>query len=100
MAIRTTEEVKKIVREYYTLLLKAGLPLEKVILFGSFSRGEQTEYSDIDIAVVLKEYAIDKFNTRLELMKYSRDFVDVIEPHPFLSTDFDDSNPFVAEILK
>ena len=36
MAIRTTEEVKKIVREYYTLLLKAGLPLEKVILFGSF----------------------------------------------------------------
>ena len=100
MAIRTTEEVKKIVREYYTLLMKAGLPLEKVILFGSFSRGEQTEYSDIDIAVVLREYAIDKFNTRLELMKYSRGFDEVIEPHPFLSTDFDDSNPFAAEILE
>ena len=100
MAIRTTEEVKKIVREYFTLLMKVGLPLEKVILFGSFSRGEQTEYSDIDIAVVLKEYAVDKFNTRLELMKYSREFDDVIEPHPFLSTDFNDSNPFAAEILK
>jgi len=100
MAIRTTEEVKKIVLEYCTLLVKAGLPLEKVILFGSFSRGEQTEYSDIDIAVVLKEYAVDKFNTRLELMKYSREFDEVIEPHPFLSTDFDDSNPFVAEILE
>lgn len=100
MAIRTTEEVKRIVREYYSLLLKAGLPLEKVILFGSFSRGEQTEYSDIDIAVVLREYTIDKFNTRLELLKYSREFDEVIEPHPFLSSDFDDSNQFATEILE
>ena len=100
MAIRTTEEVKKIVRDYYKLLLKAGLPLEKVFLFGSFSRGEQTEYSDIDIAVVLKEYTVDKFTTRLQLLKYSREFDAIIEPHPFLSSDFKDQDQFATEILE
>ena len=80
--------------------MKAGLPLERVILFGSYSLNEQKEDSDIDIAVVLKEYAVDRFNTRLELMKYSREFEEVIEPHPFLISEFDDSNPFIYEILK
>ena len=100
MAIRTTEEIREIVRRYYTILLKAGLPLEKVILFGSYARCEQKENSDIDIAVVLKEYSSDRFNTRLTLMKYSREFEEVIEPHPFLASEFDNSDPFVSEILK
>ena len=100
MAVRTTEEVTKIVHEYYKILLAAGLPVEKIILFGSFSSGVQTEYSDIDIAVVLREYIIDKFNTRLELMKYTREFDEVIEPHPFLTSEFDDPNPFASEILE
>jgi uncharacterized protein len=80
--------------------MKAGLPLEKVILFGSYSSNEQKDDSDIDLAVVLKEYSVDRFNTRLELMKYSREFEEVIEPHPFLFSEFDDSNPFISEILK
>ena len=82
------------------MLVNAGLPLEKVILFGSYSRNEQNEDSDIDLAVVLKEYSNDRFDTRLELMKYSREFEEVIEPHPFLASEFNSSDPFMAEILK
>jgi predicted nucleotidyltransferase len=99
MAIRTAEEIKEIVHRYYRILVKSGLPVEKVILFGSYTRGEQTENSDIDLAVVLKEYSSDRFNTRLMLMKYSRDFEDVIEPHPFLASEFNNYDPFAAEIL-
>ena len=92
--------MKHIAIEYSLLLLKAGLPLEKAILFGSYSSESQKEYSDIDLAIVLKEYHKDRFNTRLRLMKYSRDFDDVIEVHPFLSSEFDKSNPFVKEIIE
>lgn len=99
MAVRTTEDARKLARKYYMLLLKAGLPVEKVILFGSYSRNEQKEYSDIDIAVVLKEYINDRFDTRLELMKYAREFEDIIEPHPFLVPEFDETEPFASEIL-
>ncbi|MDR3625394.1 MAG: nucleotidyltransferase domain-containing protein [Ignavibacteriaceae bacterium] len=99
MADRTIEDASRIAHEYFMLLLKAGLPVKKVILFGSYSRKEQNESSDIDIAVVLKEYHKDKFETRLELMKYAREFEDVIEPHPFLVSEFDETEPFASEIL-
>lgn len=100
MAVRTSEEIKKIVKKYYENLIQAGLPVEKIFLFGSYAQNEQDEYSDIDVAVVLKEFLGDRFNTRLVLMKYAREFNENIEPHPFLNSEFDQSNPFVKEILQ
>jgi len=100
MAVRSTEELKDIVKRYYHILLREGFPVEKVLLFGSFTRNRQRENSDIDLAVVLSKFSTDRFNTRLELMKFARDFDEVIEPHPFLSSEFDESDPFVSEILK
>jgi predicted nucleotidyltransferase len=76
------------------------LPVEKIILFGSYARNMANENSDIDLAVILKEIKEDRFTTRLELMKYCRGFEDVIEPHPFLDKDFNLGNPFAAEIMK
>jgi len=35
MAVKSSKEVDEIVKRYYTLLIRAGFPLEKVILFGS-----------------------------------------------------------------
>ena len=100
MAIRTTEQVTNTIKNYYSLLLRAGFPIKKIILFGSYSSGKQAENSDIDIAVVLKKFTDDKFSTRLQLMKFCRGFDEVIEPHPFLEKDFNNSNPFVSEIIK
>lgn len=99
MAVKSSKEVNEIVKRYYNLLIKAGFPLEKVILFGSNTRNEQNENSDIDIAVVLKNYSKDRFTTRLELMRFSREFEEIIEPHPFLSAELDGSNPFISEII-
>ncbi|MFA6597762.1 MAG: nucleotidyltransferase domain-containing protein [Ignavibacteriaceae bacterium] len=100
MALRTTKEISEIVRRYRAILLEAGFPLERIILFGSFASNKQKVYSDIDVAVVLKNYSSDRFIARLELMKYSREFEEVIEPHPFLTNEFDKSNPFVCDILE
>jgi len=38
MAVKSSKEVDEIVKRYYTLLIRAGFPLEKVILFGSNTR--------------------------------------------------------------
>ena len=100
MVILTVEYAKQIAHNYFMRLLKAGLPVEKVILFGSYSRAEQKESSDIDLAVVFKEYSKDRFDTRLELMKYAREFDEVIEPHPFLMSEFDETEPFASEIIQ
>ncbi len=100
MVARTTEEIKEIVKKYYRILLQSGIPVEKVFLFGSYKRNEQTNYSDIDVAVVLREYLDDRFNTRLTLMKYAREFDVIIEPHPFILSEFDRTNPFANEIIQ
>jgi uncharacterized protein len=100
MAVKSVEEIKEIVKRYYKILLQEGYPVEKILLFGSFARNRQSENSDIDLAIVLRKFTKDRFNTRLELMKFTREFEEVIEPHPFLSSEFEDSDPFVSEILK
>ncbi len=100
MAVRTTEEIKKIAKRYYKILLHQGYPVEKVLLFGSYARNNQVDGSDIDLAIVLAKFSQDRFNTRVELMNFTRDFDEVIEPHPFLASEIDDPDPFLAEILK
>jgi predicted nucleotidyltransferase len=82
------------------MLIDKGMPVTKIFLFGSYSRNEENNESDIDLAVVLKSYNIDRFTTRLELMKYSRNFDMIIEPHPFLDSDFNETNAFSGNIIK
>lgn len=46
------DEILQIFSKY--LYKISGPKLDKIILFGSYARGEQTEYSDIDVLVLLK----------------------------------------------
>ena len=100
MAYRSIEEIRDIVSRFYKMLLNDGLPVEKVFLFGSQVKTEKNDDSDIDIAIILKSYSKDRFTTRLELMKYCRLFDAVIEPHPFLASEFNESDPFSANIVR
>jgi len=100
MAVRSIEEIKDIVKRYYSILIQEGYPVEKILLFGSYAGNKQHESSDIDLAVVLRKFSKDRFDTRLELMKFARDFEEVIEPHPFLLSEFDEPDPFIYEILR
>ena len=71
----------------------------KIVLFGSYAKGNFNSDSDIDIAVVLKDYA-NVLDVQLELMRIRRKIDSRIEPHPFRESEFDLANPLVYEILK
>ena len=48
-------KIKKILIEFKEKLIELyGAKLKEVILYGSYARGEETEDSDIDLAIVLK----------------------------------------------
>jgi uncharacterized protein len=87
------------IAQKYTGALKDNFDLVKVILFGSYARGNYTDDSDIDIAVVLNDYD-NLLDIQLELMRVRRNIDSRIEPHPFRKKDFDMSNPLVNEIVK
>lgn len=71
----------------------------RIVLFGSYAKGNFNEDSDIDIAVVFKDYS-NLLDMQLELMRIRRKIDSRIEPHPFRESEFEISNPIVNEILK
>lgn len=50
------QEVLKTVRSYVRAARRAGIHVEKAILFGSHARGAAREESDIDLAVIAPEF--------------------------------------------
>jgi uncharacterized protein len=84
----------------YTDILKKEMKVEKVILYGAYSKGSQREDSDIDVAVVSSDFSGDMLEDQLKLMKLRRSIDLRIEPMPFLPEEFNECNPFVNEIIQ
>jgi predicted nucleotidyltransferase len=87
------------IAQEYADIIKTHFDYKKVILFGSYAKGNFHEDSDIDIAVVFTDYN-NRMDRQLELMKLTRKIDSRIEPHPFRENEFEISNPFVNEIIK
>jgi predicted nucleotidyltransferase len=60
--------------------IKNFFPIEKIILFGSFAKGTNHTWSDIDIAVVVKSFEFDFFEAYRQLGNVSLKLDTRIEP--------------------
>ena len=87
------------IAQAYANEVKNHFNYKKVILFGSFVKGNYNESSDIDIAIVFMDYD-NRIDRQVELMKLTRNIDSRIEPHPFRENEFNLSNPIVSEIVK
>ncbi|MCD6570250.1 MAG: nucleotidyltransferase domain-containing protein [Deltaproteobacteria bacterium] len=93
-------EVLTIVTKYLSALKKAGIDLQKAYLYGSYARGTIRKDSDIDIAVISKDFTGIRFDDALKICRYRLDIDLRIEPMPFRPEDFTEENPLAAEIIK
>ncbi len=82
----------------YASAVKSKYSFAKIILFGSYAKGNFNEDSDIDIAIVLKDFK-NLIEIQLDLMRLRRKIDSRIEPHPFRERDFNKTNPIVNEIM-
>lgn len=87
------------IAQRYAHAVKLNFNYIRIILFGSYAKGNFNEDSDIDIAVVFKDYS-NSIDMQLELMRLRRKIDSRIEPHPFRESEFELSNPIVSEIVK
>lgn len=92
-------ETVKLIAERFAELLKNEMKINSVYLYGSVVNECSTKGSDIDIAVISNDFTGDCVDDIFRLMKIRRKVDNRIEPHPFKSSEFDSSNPFVKEIL-
>ena len=69
-AIKLARSYKKLITPYF--------PENRTYLFGSYSKGQQTENSDIDICIILKDEitAKERIEIRTELLKKLIDLID------------------------
>ena len=85
--------------QQYAAAIHSKFDFNRIILFGSYAKGNFHEDSDIDIAVIFDDYS-NRLDMQLELMRLRRKIDSRIEPHPFRESEFVSSNPLVYEILK
>lgn len=83
--------------------LASEIPVEEIILFGSYAHGNPKEHSDIDLAII-SDWFRDK--TRIESMQYlsrvAANYNTLIEAIPFTAGEYRelDRRTFLARILK
>jgi predicted nucleotidyltransferase len=100
---QTRRQITTLIRRYIAALEARGIPVERVILFGSYASGNPDEWSDIDIAVISP-----KFDTLSLLERYeqlglaNRNLHAPLDVVGFSSTQVTHCEPesFLAEILR
>ena len=87
------------VRNYAREVRNAGVNLKKVILYGSFAKGLQHEWSDIDVALVADDFSGIGFldTPRFSRINLKKPYIR-IEPKTYPTDYFQTGDPFVEEI--
>ena len=75
----------------------SGVHLERTIIFGSYAKGNQNKRSDIDVALVSKDFTGSGFYDCRRINPFIIKVDSRIEPHPFTTEDFTRDNLFVAQ---
>lgn len=91
------EKVRRLVEEYAELVV-SNMVVNKIILYGSYARGDFRKDSDIDVAVVVPRSSIsdDILKDMAKLFKLRRSISNDIEP--VLLIDEEDPSGFLDSI--
>ncbi|HHT9159341.1 MAG: hypothetical protein A2068_04450 [Ignavibacteria bacterium GWB2_35_6b] len=95
-----SDEILEKLKRFLSMVSASGLHIERAILFGSYAKGTGSTWSDIDIALVSKDFTGVGFYDRKRINPFLIKVDSRIELHPYRSEDFTEENPFVKEILK
>lgn len=88
------------IQRFLAKLDEHGIRVETAYTFGSYAKGIENRWGDIDVAVVSSDFSNDRFEERIRLMKLASEIDSRIEPVPFRPDTFIDEDPLVWEIKK
>jgi predicted nucleotidyltransferase len=90
--------VINLIRLYIDRLKENNIPVERVLLFGSYMKETPREDSDIDIAVISSAFKGDRYLDRRRIVPLRRGIDSRIEPIPFTPGDYADGSILIDEI--
>lgn len=93
--------INKIINRYRQTMMAQGIPVQKLILFGSYAKNNATTASDIDLCIVSPIFGKSRFDERVRLSQIATQVSDLLEPHPYNLTDLNNQwDPLAVEIKK
>lgn len=96
---KINKEIMNTIKTYIEKV-KSIYEIEAIIIFGSYAKGLENENSDIDIAIVSKDFK-DLLDDGAKLSGMTWKIDTRIEPHPIELNDYiKKDNPFIKEIIK
>jgi predicted nucleotidyltransferase len=90
----------RVIKEFINALKREGINIDRVILFGSYARGNARPDSDIDIAIISKDFGKDRVEEGMTLFRIAGKIDPRLEPIPFSIKVFENDTwvPLVYEI--
>jgi len=79
---------------------KHGISIQAMYFFGSRTKGDEKQSSDMDVCVVSPDFSGDRVEDLKQLYKLAGHISLFIEPHSFLPEEFDDKYNFLAQEIK
>jgi len=82
--------------------VKNAVPVDRAFLFGSYANGTATEQSDIDVCFFSHSFeGLLSIDIMTQLFRLTRKYKGIdIEPRGFPTSELENDNPFVKEILR
>ena len=88
------------IKNYLKLLEENGFPIQKAIIFGSYTSGTQNEWSNIDLAIVSEGFEGIRILDKQKIRGLNRRIDSRILPLPYKPSDFNESFFVEDEIIK
>ncbi len=88
------------IKRFANILIKKGIRIDKVIIYGSYVQGTQRPYSDIDVAIVSRDFGKDRVEEGMELFRIAGEVDPRIEPVPISLKSYKENTwlPLIYEI--
>jgi predicted nucleotidyltransferase len=73
----------RVIKEFVKALKREGITIDRVILYGSHATGNVRPDSDIDVAVISKDFGKDRVEEGMILFRIAGKIDPRLEPVPF-----------------
>jgi len=90
----------RVIKQFVNALKREGITIDRVILYGSYVKGNVRPDSDIDVAVISKDFGKDRVEEGMTLFRIAGKIDPRLEPVPFSLKMYEDDTwiPLIYEI--
>jgi len=90
----------RVIKEFVKALKREGITIDRVILYGSYAKGNVRPDSDIDVAVISKDFGKDRVEEGMTLFRIAGKIDPRLEPVPFSKKMYENDAwiPLIYEI--